>query len=120
MPADLYQAKCEEPGTTAEAHKELPYRLPDSAVLAGLPRQLRVELFPGVEPAQGNPLAAKLCRIAVRGLTGPTVIGARDHQGRLIAVKEVRHSPDVIMPLNLFEAIPYSELKLELRPITAT
>lgn len=120
MSADIYLATCLEPGTTDEA-KSLTFNLPRSAATVGLPRQLTAELFPGVDPAPGNPLAAKPCRMVVRGITSPTRVQVRDHRDQQVAVREVRHSTDVTIPLTmLHEVIPYSGLKLELKPITAT
>lgn len=124
MSADLYVATTTESGETSEA-KELSYDLPVSAAQVGLPKQLKVELFPGVDPEPGNPLAAKNCRIVVRGLARPdngrnvpAVIKVRDHKNREVGVKEVRSCPDVAIPLGMLrEAIPYSDLKIEIRPI---
>ena len=118
MTADVYIAKCNKTGTTADAHGDLTYLLPTSAVLEGLPNHLTGELFPGVDAEAGNPLAAKPCRLVVSGLTCPTVVQARDHNDRVVAVKEVRHSPSVTLPLAMLrEVISLSDLKLELRPI---
>ena len=118
MSADLYQAMCRDEGTTDTPSSDLTFVLPLSAMQAGLPRQLTAELFPGVREEPGNPLAGKPCRIVVRGLTRPTHVLVRDHQNREIAHREVRHSPDVTMPLTMLrEVISYSDLKIELRPI---
>src|SRR4051794_12313149 len=118
MPANFFLTKANEQGLTNEA-KALSFDLPLSATKEGLPEKLTGEIFPGVTPEEGgNPLSSQPCRLVLRGLTNPTRVMVRDHRGREIASREVRHSPDVLIRLTMLrEVVSYSDLKIELRRI---
>jgi hypothetical protein len=118
MSVNFFQTKANEQGLTNEA-KTLSFDLSRSATKQGLPEKLTGEIFPGVTPEPGeNPLSSQPCRLVLRGLISPTRVSVRDHRGREIASREVRHSPDVLIRLTMLrEVVSYSDLKIELRPI---